>query len=260
MNKNYKQFSLNLAKKAGGIIKANFNLGMKKEWKKDNTPLTETDLAINQLVLDAIKNNYPEHSVLSEEGDNFKESDEFVWICDPVDGTIPFSHGIPVSTFSLALLRNGQSLLGVIYDPFLDRLFFAEKNKGAYLNNKKIAVSKIDNPQESVIGVEYFLNESYDLLQVINSLRKQQVKVITLTSIAYMGSLVACGELAATIFPGRKPHDTAALKIVVEEAGGKVTDLFGNEQRYDKAIKGHIISNGKLHNQLVKLVKENMGQ
>lgn len=260
MKTDYKQFSINLAKKAGKIIKANFNLGMKKEWKKDNTPLTKTDLAINQLVLDSVKKDFPKHSVLAEEGDNFKKSDEFVWVCDPLDGTIPFSHGVPTCVFSLALTKNGEPIVGTIYDPFMDRLFFAAKDESATMNGEKISVSKNDAFENSVIGICYWTRAQFNFSALFGALKKEDAKTMDVVSITYMGALVANGEFAATIFPGNKPHDTAALKIIVEEAGGKATDIFGHEQRYDREIKGHIVSNGKLHNQLVKLVEENVGQ
>ncbi|MBI3626632.1 hypothetical protein HY224_01135, partial [Candidatus Uhrbacteria bacterium] len=98
-NMTHKDFALQLAKEAGQIIRTNFVLGMKKEWKKDNTPVTETDLRINQMVIERINSAWPGHGVLAEEGNKLIEGgSEFVWVCDPIDGTIPFSYGIPVST------------------------------------------------------------------------------------------------------------------------------------------------------------------
>ncbi len=254
----YKTFALELAKEAGRIIKTNFSLGMKKEWKADNTPLTETDLKINQLVIDSVKKEFPGHSIIAEEGSDFSEKSEYVWVCDPVDGTIPFSHGIPTCVFSLALVRKGKSILGVIYDPFLDRMFFAEKNKGAFLNGEKISVSRAISLQNTLVGVESWKDDKANILKAAEIVLNKGAKITSLNSIVYMDMLVANGEFAATLFPGTKPHDSAATKIVVEEAGGKVTDLYGNEQRYDRDIKGHIASNGILHQELVDIVKENL--
>ena len=87
---NYKNFALDLAHQAGAIIKANFTLGMKKEWKADNTPLTQTDLTINQMVLDAVHKTFPGQGILAEEGNDYTPDQEYIWVCDPVDGTIPF--------------------------------------------------------------------------------------------------------------------------------------------------------------------------
>lgn len=255
----YKNFAINLALEAGKIIKTNFTLGMKKEWKTDNTPLTETDLAINKLIITSVKKEFPEHSILAEEGDDFSEKSEFVWVCDPVDGTIPFSHGVPTCVFSLALVYNGESILGVVYDPFLDRLFLAEKGKGAFMNNKKISVSLNKTIKNSLFGICYWKEAQFDFSVLIETLKKQEAKIMDVNSIAYVGALVSNGEFAGTIFPGNKPHDTAALKIIVEEAGGKVTNIFGDEQRYDREIKGHLITNGFLHKELLDIIKKTVG-
>ncbi|MBI2888883.1 MAG: inositol monophosphatase [Candidatus Liptonbacteria bacterium] len=254
----YKNFALELASEAGKIIKANFSLGMKKEWKADNTPLTETDLKINQLVIDAVKREFPGHSIIAEEGSDFSDKSEYVWVCDPVDGTIPFSHGIPTCVFSLALVRKGESILGVIYDPFLDRMFFAEKGEGATLNGVKISVSRATSLQNALVGLVWWKSDKTNLSKVDKIISDRGATLIDVKSIVYMDMLVANGEFVATLFPGTKPYDTAAGKIIIEEAGGKVTDLFGNEQRYDRDIKGHITSNGILHEELVNIVKANL--
>jgi len=256
INLQYKKFAIDLAYKAGEIIKKNFTLGMKKQWKADNSPLTETDLVINGLVINSVKNKFPDHSILAEEGDNFSEKSEFVWVCDPVDGTIPFSHGIPTCVFSLALVQKGESILGVVYDPFMDRLFFAEKGRGAFMNNKKISVSSNKTIKNSLFGISCWKETQFDFSLLIETLKKAGPIIIDVLSITYMGALVSNGEFTGTIFPGNKPHDTAALKVIVEEAGGRVTDIFGNEQRYDREIKGHLITNGFLHKELIKVIKK----
>lgn len=123
---NHLDFAINLAKQAGPIIKNNFVLGMKKEIKQDKTPLTVTDLAINDLVNKAVAKMFPDHGLISEEG-GFYSGQDYTWVCDPVDGTIPFSHGVPICMFMLGLMYKGQSILGVVYDPFMDKMYYAEK-------------------------------------------------------------------------------------------------------------------------------------
>jgi fructose-1,6-bisphosphatase/inositol monophosphatase family enzyme len=253
-----KELALTLAKQAGKIIKDNFSLGMKKEWKEDNTPLTITDTEINKLVIKLVKQNFKNHSIIGEEESDYREEHEYCWVCDPVDGTIPFSHGVPTCVFSLALVHKGKPILGVVYDPFMDRMFFAEKGKGATLNGKKIKVSSESDIKKKVIGICTWSQSKYPLFRTRKELDKRYVHVMNVSSITYMGALVANGEFIATIFSGDKPHDTAALKIIVEEAGGKVTDLFGNEQRYDREIKGHIISNSLVHQELVNLTRSEL--
>lgn len=235
---------------------SDFKLGMKKEWKEDNTPVTETDLIINALALKRIKKAYPSHSVIAEEGSDFRENDEFVWVCDPVDGTIPFSHGVPTTVFSIALVQNGESILGVVYDPFSDRLFIAEKGKGAFLNGTRISVSKHDTFENAVIGINWSHRSPVDLLGLFGALKQKKSRGINVGSIIYMGALVAAGEFVAVIYPNRKVHDSASLKILVEEAGGKVTDIWGADQRYDRPTNGIVASNGVLHDQILALIRK----
>jgi fructose-1,6-bisphosphatase/inositol monophosphatase family enzyme len=255
----YKQFALELAEKAGQIIRNDFKLGMRIEWKADNTPLVKTDLVINQLVIDSVRKKFPGHSVLSEEGNYFSGESDYVWVCDPLDGTIPFSHGIPVCAFSLALVCKGESILGVVYDPFMDRMFFAEKGKGAFMNGKKISISSRNTFRHSLFSVVHWVGAPFNFSELATVLKNKGARISNV-SIAYMGALVAAGEFTGTIFPGEQPNDTAAIKVLVEEAGGKVTDIFGNEQRYDRPIKGHITSNGIMHEKLLALVRETLGK
>lgn len=253
----YKNFVKDFAKKAGEIMRDNFGLGMSKEWKKDNTPVTEADLKINKLLIKEIKSKWPSHSVKGEEESSMNNQSEYTWVCDPIDGTIPFAHGIPICMFSLALTKNGKSILGVTYDPFGDRLFFASQNKGAYLNDKKISVSKVSDFNGVAANYEMFPRARFDINKLAEHFSMQEdVKLMRMCSFIYPSSLVAVGELVFTIFPHTTAYDVAAIKIIVEEAGGKVTDLFGNEQRYDEDIQGAIVSNGILHDKLVSLSRQ----
>lgn len=253
----YQKFAKDFAYRAGKIIRDNFNLKMDKEWKSDNTPVTETDLKVNRMLVEEVKANFPTHRVQGEEESNLEGDSEYLWVCDPVDGTIPFSHGIPTSTFSLALVQDGKPILGVVFDPFQNRLFSATLGEGAFLNGEKITVSKTSNLKGTAGAYEMFKRAKYDLdeLQRILTVEKESI-LFRLYSIIYPSMLVAAGELGFTIFPNGIAHDAAAVKIIVEEAGGKVTSIFGEEQRYDTEINGFIASNGVLHDQLVVLAKE----
>ncbi len=255
---NYLQFAISLAKEAGEIMKKSFRMGRVIEFKEDNTEITETDLAINDLVLKRIKEKYPEHNVLAEEGSDIGRKSNFLWVCDPIDGTLAFAHGIPTSVFSLALTKDGEPILGVVYDPWMDRLFCAEKGKGAYLNNKKIRVSKKDEIEGTLITIVCWKEAKFRIEEAYPRLISMGADIMDLGSSVYNGCLVACGEFDAIIFPQDKPHDSAALKILIEEAGGKATNLFGEEQKYNADIKGFLASNGKIHEQLLKIIKQVM--
>lgn len=262
-------FAEPLALECGAFIKQNFRLQMEKTWKEDNSPLTVTDTAINDLVIRRIAKKFPTHAVLAEEDNLVRDHAEYVWVCDPLDGTIPFSHGIPTCVFSLALVRNGVPTLGVVYDPFMDRLFSAEQGRGAYLKShflfkratscSPLHVSDTHYLEQGVVSIGY-AHHHINLLGVIGALVEHKAIPINVCSNVYMGSLVAAGEAIGAFFSGRLPWDVAALKIIVEEAGGKVTDLWGNEQRYDQEINGAIISNGRVHDKLVELVHRHCGR
>ncbi len=253
----YKKFAVNIAKKAGKIIRSNFALGMTRIIKKDGSPVTKTDLAINSMVIKEVKKNFPTHAVIGEEENHAIENAEYSWLCDPVDGTIPFSHGTPTCAFSLALVHNGSPVLGVAYDPFMERMVVAEKGKGAFLNGKKLRVSKYKKMQGAYISHCVWSRMQYPLKGFIEDLIfKNKAQCFPMGSIVYNAMLLAAGEIDGITFPHYTAHDVAAIKIIVEEAGGRVTDFWGREQRYDRPVKGAIISNGYLHSQLLKLVQK----
>ncbi len=254
---NHKDFAIALAREAGIIIKKNFAFGMKKRWKNDETPITVTDTTINKLVTDAVKREYPTYGLIAEEGSMYSGQD-YIWICDPLDGTIAFSHGIPAGTFMLALVVKGKSILGVVYDPFMGHLYYAEKGHGAFLNGKPISVSKTGVMSNSVVGLLMWKRAPYRLRGLFDKLLDLGIRDVRIPAVGYMDMLVASGEFVASIFPGENLWDVAAPQIIVEEAGGRFTDLFGKEIDYTKQIRGTLASNGILHDELVKLVQESL--
>ncbi len=254
--KDYVIFATDLARKAGTIITENLSLGMKKELKKkDNSPFTASDVFINNMVIEEIAREYPEHSVIGEEKSNERDSD-YVWVCDPIDGTIPFSSGIPISSFSLALTKNGIPIIGVIYDPFMDRLFVAEKGRGACLNNEKIFITQENTLKNQPVYMGWWKHSLYDLSLLRGNLSKRGIKIMDFCSFAYAGALVAAGEFSGIIFGDRYPWDVAAMKVIIEEAGGKCTDFTGENQRYDEETNGFVAGNVSVHSELLNLVKK----
>ena len=254
MNDDLLPFAVALARDAGAIMRDNFALGMRREWKSDNTPVTDTDLKINDLVVSRIQERFPDHGVLSEERGTVREGAEYVWVCDPVDGTLAFSHGLPTSAFSLALTRQGRSILGVAYDPQMDRLVAAAEGRGATLNGQPVRVSTNDSLAQAVIDIEGASRGQRDLHALAPALRGRGAKVPTIYSMVYSGLLVAAGEFAAVVFGNDTAWDVAALKVIVEEAGGRVTDLYGSDQRYDRPLRGALVSNGHVHDQILALL------
>ncbi len=251
---NYLQFAKGIAYEAGKIMLKYFKQDNGENYKVDNTIVTLADTEINSYLISKVKEIYPNHAIDGEE-EQFGESD-YKWICDPVDGTAMYARHIPVSVFSLALVLNGSPILGVIYDPFTDNMYTAIKGNGAYKNGTKIKVSDIElNDMRSVSNFDIWPSAEYDIIEVIKELGKKTY-FVSPGSIIRACTCVASGEFNLAIFPGKKYHDIAAAKVIVEEAGGKVTSFWGNEQRYDKYIQGAVISNGKVHNEVISILKK----
>ncbi|HIA91519.1 TPA: inositol monophosphatase [Candidatus Saccharibacteria bacterium] len=245
-----------IARQAGKIMTSYFRDGAPTNTKDDGTVVTSADIEINQLVIDSFTKETPEYSIWGEEKSVIHRGAEFTWVCDPIDGTAPFAKKIPISTFSLALVNGqGVSVLGVVYDPFTDRLFEAVKSQGAFMNNESIRVSKVDSLRGASIDQELWVNNvegvSFEDPRGRFAILGAQVSVQC--SAVLTGCLTASGAFDAMLFGQSKPEDIAALAVIVPEAGGKVTDLYGNKQRYDQKIQGAVVSNGLFHDQLIEI-------
>lgn len=256
MKKHYpdSEYLCALASRAGEIIRVNFSLGMKKEWKEDGTPLTVTDKTIDNMVTESIRKDFPCVQIASEEGEQlFDPKSEFVLICDPVDGTIPFSHGIPISTFCVSVLNNMRPVVAVICDPFFNRTWHATRGLGSFLGKNKISVSDKKDLKGALIAAHFYPSHFPKAHKIFEDLGALWIQC---ASAAYFGGLVASGEVVASIFTGKQIWETPAMQLIVEEAGGKATDPFGNELDYSKGkINGHLISNGFLHEKLLEILK-----
>ncbi len=256
MTASYLDVGKDLAKQSGEIIKKNFSLNCNQEWKENNSPVTATDIAVNDLALKLLKEAYPEHSILAEEGNDFTEESEYVWVCDPVDGTHNFSHGIPTATFALALTHKGSPILNIVYDPFLDRMFWAEKGTGAFMNGKRINVMEAPTFKKTVVGMGK-MKEVRNLHPLLEAIKERGGTSIVGLSIHYMTALVAAGEFSASLFGGRSVYDMTPSKLLIEEAGGKVTDLFGNvPPRFDRDQEGQLCSNAILHGEILSILDQ----
>ncbi len=256
MEQEYLNFAKEIAYKAGEIMIKYFKGDNGASYKFDQTIVTKADTEINKYLIERVKATFPTHSVDGEE-EQFGESN-YVWVCDPVDGTAMYARHIPVAVFSLALVINGISTVGVVYDPFTENLYSAIKGNGAYKNNEKISVNDIElDDIRSVSNFDMWPKSDYNLYDLIKELGKKTY-FVGIGSVIRACMCVANGDFNLAIFPGtkNKNFDIAAVKVIVEEAGGKVTDLFGNEQRYDKNINGAVISNGKVHSEVVAVIKQ----
>lgn len=254
--KEHLEFAKQIAYKAGEIMLKYFNQKDISSYKGDKTIVTLADKEINLYLIEQVKKKYPNHSVDGEE-EQFGKSN-YVWVCDPVDGTAMYARHVPVAVFSLALVINGEPIVGVVYDPFTDSLYSAIKGEGAYKNEEKINVNnyKLEDIR-SACHCDMWPKAKYNVFDVLKELSKI-TRLNDIGSITRASCLVATGDYTLTIFTGteHKNCDIAAVKVIVEEAGGKVTNIFGEEQRYDKSIQGAIISNGIVHEEVVETLRK----
>lgn len=256
MYNEYLEFAKDIAKHAGKIMLKYFNQDNGEKYKGDKTIVTLADTEINSFLINQVKEKYPNHAVDGEE-EQFGES-KYKWVCDPVDGTAMYARHIPVAVFSLALVIDGESIIGLVYDPFTGSMYTAIKGQGAFKNGEKIKVNNYNLEDiRTVCHCDMWSKAKYDVCNVFKELRKL-TRLNDIGSITRASCCVATGDYSLTIFTGtdHKHCDIAAVKVIVEEAGGKVTDLFGNDQRYDRSIKGAVISNGKVHDEVLKVIKK----
>ena len=252
----YLEFAKEFSNVAGQVMIKYFNGSNEANYKSDQTIVTKADTEINELLISSVKEKFPDHSVDGEES-KFGLSN-YVWVCDPIDGTAMYARNIPVAVFSLALVIDGVPVLGVVYDPFTNNLYSAIKGNGAYKNGELIRVSDaMLGSQGCFSNFDVWPTADYDIFDILKELGAK-VWFVDLGSVIRASMCVATGDFCFSIFPGTvgKYCDLAAVKIIVEEAGGKVTDLFGNEQRYDTNINGALISNGLVHSEIVDVVNK----
>lgn len=221
-----------------------------------NNLVTEADHASDKAIQTVIKKAFPEHGIVSEETAEVVSDSEYKWIIDPIDGTVNFANGIPICCVSIGLEYQGKMLMGAVFNPILKEFFFAEKGKGATLNNVKIAVSNKTEVLKSclVTGFPYtYLDQPNGPLQAFERLIRRGIPVRRLGSAAIDLCWVAAGRFDGFYEHQLNAWDSAAGFIIVEEAGGKVTDLNGHT--YSPFQPGIIATNGLIHDELVEWVK-----
>lgn len=250
------EFALALAREAGEIMLRYFAADdMSVETKSDSSPVTIADKLINQLVIDRVASSFPSHGVLAEEGSSHPDREE-LWVCDPIDGTKTYILGIPTAGFSLAYVVDGRPEAAVILDPFQNKLYSAVRGEGAQENGRPVTVTAATDLNGANIAGVYSYGQLKERRDFFDKCLDLGIKQLIVPGNVFRSTLVASGRIDGYIFLGQSAHDVAAAKLIVEEAGGKVTDLRGQEQRYDGKIYGAIISNGRLHDDLVGLVKD----
>ena len=220
-----------------------------------NDLVTQADTESEQAIFKVIKQDYPDHYILSEESGELKMDSAVKWIIDPIDGTVNFANGIPICCVSIGIEQNGKMILGAVYNPFMNEFFFAEKDSGSTLNDKKIKVSDKEDILRSclVTGFPYsYLDVPNGPVQIFEKLLKQGIPIRRLGSAAIDLCWVAAGRFDGFYEHNLKTWDSAAGFLIVEEAGGKITDFKGDY--YSPYQPNIVATNGKIHDDLLLAV------
>jgi myo-inositol-1(or 4)-monophosphatase len=218
---------------AGDILLGYFGTAVKRHYK-EQTPAnvcSEADVAANSYITSLIAREFPDHGILSEEMPAVAENSEYLWVIDPLDGTNNFIHGVPHWSISIALLRNKQPILGVVYQPITKELFIAEKGEGATLNGDRIHCSQTSILSEALIGLGFYYDRGAGMratLKAIEEYFSTNIHGVRRFGCASLDlAYVACGRFDAFFEFTLSPWDYAAGMLLVEESGGKATDIFG---------------------------------
>jgi myo-inositol-1(or 4)-monophosphatase len=251
----WKLFAVDLARRSGVLLKEKFNQKHEIHYKGEINLVTEADKLSEDLIIETIKRNFPDHGILSEESPAITSAGKLRWIIDPLDGTTNYYHGYPVFCVSIALENEGTIVLGVIYDPMREEMFVAVRGGGLYLNEKKLRVSDVSDLSRSLLvtGFPYDIRESKD-----NNLNFFNAMAINVQAIRRAGAAALdLAYLAAGRFDGfwelkLKPWDTAAGCLMVEEAGGVISDIAGS--KWHLQSPNLMASNALIHEQMIKVL------
>lgn len=247
---------IQISKEAGELIRNNFGKAHAIEFKTNELNLvTESDKASEKLITDFVKKKYPTHGILAEEGSEANRTAEYLWVIDPLDGTTNFAHGLPIFSVSIGVQKNGETIAGVVYDVMRDVVYSAEEGGGSFENGRKISVSKNENLGHSVLvtGFPYNIKENPDKAneRFIAFLKKSRA-IRRLGSAAIDFCYVASGVFDGFWEVSLHPWDICAGKLIVEEAGGLVTNFDNNPINiYSKQI---LATNKSVHQKMIEVL------
>ena len=259
MNK-IKQVALSAAKQAGAILLKQFNNfdRAKVQFKTAHEIVTKADLASERIIISAIKKNFPEHSILSEESGLEENQSDYLWIIDPLDGTTNFSMHNPLWSVAFALTYQKEIIFSIVYIPVLGEIFIAEKEKGAYLikNNKKTKLKVSDFKEGKVLNAFCHGKADKDIKRAINYYSYQKMHGFDcrqLGSASIEMAFVSAGRIESIAIPGISTHDAVPGALLVMEAGGRVTDYQG--KKWGMGDYDLIASNGLVHEGVLGVLK-----
>lgn len=251
---NIKEIAIQAIQEAGIKTRELFHSEIEFEMKNMHDILAVADLESEKIIISTIKKYFPDHSILSEEKGEEDNKSEYLWIIDPIDGTINFSRHIDEFCISIAVEQKGELILGLIYEPLKNNLFLAEKNKGAFLNDKQISVSNESKVINSILATDNSSNietriKNYAILSDVCT-EVRHIRIFG--SGALHLSKIASGKIDSYYKTKFNYWDYAAGVLLVQEAGGIVTDFKGN--KINKSSKDIIVSNTALNTEITKLL------
>lgn len=237
-------------------LKRYFNHDFKIAHKEGiNNLVTEADHASEAAIINIIKRDFPGHRILAEETGEIIRDSNYKWIIDPIDGTVNFAHGIPLCCVVIAVEKEGEIIMSAVYAPVLNEFYFAEKGYGATLNDRPISVSDEESVLKSclVTGFPYtYIQMPNGPLDVFGRLIRSGIPVRRLGSAAIDLCWVACGRFDGFYEHKLEAWDSAAGYLIVEEAGGKVTDFKGNKF---SPYQPHLLAtNGRIHEEMLAVI------
>lgn len=249
---------INIAKEAGELIRDNFRQTYEVEFKTSESNLvTAIDKKSEKLIIDFINKEFPGHKILAEESGGENDSSEYLWVIDPIDGTNNFAHGLPIFCVSIGVQKEGETIYGVIYDVMRDTAYHAEKGSGAYCNSRKMRVSHNDKLSRSLLvtGFPYDIREKNPgrIMHIFNTFTLAARGIRRLGSAALDLCYVADGVFDGYWENFLYPWDMCAGQLLVEEAGGIVTDFQGKRRTLSE--ESIIASNGRIHNLMLEIAK-----
>lgn len=259
MNDNFLKIAKQAAKQSGLLIRNRVDKKNEVSIKNNDASnlVTEVDLLSEKNIIRTIKEHFPDHNIISEEVGQENRGCEYTWVIDPLDGTVSFAHNMPHFSVAVGILKDNQPIVGVIYNVKTDKLYWAEKGKGAFVDGKRIKVSKVDKLEEAaaILGLGSRKRRAERVEKYFQPLIARVGHPYSLGSGATSYTLVANGFADVTV-DGGWIWDFVAGAVIVSEAGGRVTDLEGKEPDWTKERFNLVASNGLIHDAILKEVKQ----
>jgi len=250
---------IKISKEAGEIIRDGFGKKLEFEYKTNISDfVTNVDKEAENKIIEFIKKEYPTHNIVAEESGVDSKNSEYTWVVDPLDGTMNFAHGLPIFSVSIGVMKNSDIIAGVIYDVMNDTIYSAEKGSGAFQNEKIITVSENSDIEKSLLvtGFPYNIKENPDsAIEKFNNFLMNSRGVRRLGSAAIDLCYVANGTFDGFWEVSINAWDICAGHILLEEAGGKMTNFVGQKIDYSKHSGIQMLAtNGKIDKKMMDIL------